>query len=79
MPADLLIIAVTSAEAAGEEESHLPFYLLGGLLALWGIAVAAFGISRRDAFPSTPGARNLVMLITTVLVIGACLSAALTG
>ena len=77
MPVELLIFA--AVEAAQEGESHLPFYLLGGLLALWGIVVALLGISRRDSFPATERARNLVMLITTVLVIGACGSAALTG
>ncbi len=77
MPVELLLFAV--AEAAHEGESHLPFYLLGSALALWGIAVALLGISRRDSFPATERARNLVMLVTTVLVIGACGSAALTG
>ncbi len=77
MPVELLLFA--AAEAAHEGESHLPFYLLGGALALWGIAVALLGISRRDSFPASERARNLVMLVTTVLVIGACGSAALTG
>jgi Ca2+/Na+ antiporter len=77
MAADLLLFAV--AEAAHEGQSHLPFYLLGGALALWGIVIALFGMSRRQSFPETTRARNLVMLITTVLVIGACGSAALTG
>ena len=77
MPADLLLFA--AAEAANEGESHLPFYVLGSVLALWGLAIALLGISRRQSFPATTRARNLVMLITTVLVIGACGSAALTG
>ena len=77
MPAELLFFAV--AEAAHEGESHLPFYVLGSALALWGIAVALLGMSRRQSFPATTRARNLVMLITTVLVVGACGSAALTG
>ncbi len=76
MPADLLLIA--AAEAAHEGESHLPFYLLGSVLALWAIVVAVLGI-RRPSFPATTQQRNLVMLVTTVLVIGACGSAALTG
>ncbi len=79
MPADLLLFAATTAEAAHEGESHLPFYLLGSALALWGILIAALGISRRQTFPATARARNLVMLVTTVLVVGACGSAALTG
>ncbi len=78
MPADLLLIVATAAEAA-HEQSHLPFYLLGGALAVWGIIVAALGISRRQSFPETTGARNLVMLITTLLVVGACGSAAIFG
>ncbi len=77
MPADLLLLA--AAEAAHEGESHLPFYVLGSVLALWGVAIALFGMSRRQSFPATRRARNLVMLVTTVLVIGACGSAALTG
>ena len=79
MLADFLVLAATTAPGANEEgASHLPFYLLGGALALWGVLVAAFGMSRRS-FPATTGARNAVMLVTTVLVVGACGSAALTG
>jgi hypothetical protein len=46
---------------------------------VWAIAVALLGMSRRSSFPASDQQRNLVMLITTVLVIGACGSAALTG
>jgi Kef-type K+ transport system membrane component KefB len=77
MPVDLMLFA--AAETAHEGGSHLAFYLLGSALALWGIAVALLGMSRRRSFPSTARARNLVMLITTVLVVGACGSAAITG
>lgn len=80
MLADLLILATAAAaEAANEGESHLSFYLLGSALAAWGVAVALFGMSRRGSFPASTRGRNVVMLITTVLVIGACGSAALTG
>ena len=69
MTADFLLLAATIAQAVHEEgASHLPFYLLGGALALWGVLVAAFGMSQQS-----------VMLVTTVLVVGACGSAALTG
>lgn len=79
MTADFLLLAATIAQAVHEEgASHLPFYLLGGALALWGVLVAAFGMSQQS-FPATKGARNAVMLVTTVLVVGACGSAALTG
>ncbi len=79
MTADLLLIAATTAQAVEEEgASHLPFYLFGGALALWGVLVAAFGMSRHS-FPATARARNAVMMVTTVLVVGACGSAALTG
>ena len=77
MPADLLLLA--AAEAAHEGESHLPFYLLGSALAAWGIAIALLGIFRRHSFPATDQQRNLVMIITKVMVIGSCSSAALTG
>ncbi len=77
MPADLLLLA--AAEATHEGESHLPFYLLGSVLVVWAIAVALLGMSRRSSFPASDQQRNLVMLITTVLVIATCGSAALTG
>ena len=79
MSADLLLLAASTAQAVeGEGASHLPFYLFGGALALWGVLVAAFGMSRQS-FPATARARNAVMMVTTVLVVGACGSAALTG
>ena len=80
MVGDVLLLAVTTAQAHAEEEvSKLPFYLLGGGLALWGIVLAVFGMSRGPGFPGTKRARNLIMAVTVVLVLGACGSAALTG
>ena len=68
-----------ASAAAGEESSHLAFYVLGLVLAGWGVAVAAIGMMRGGRFPTSTSARNLVMLTTTVLVVAACGSAVVTG
>ena len=79
MVSSLLLLAATTAEGAhAEESSHLPFYVAGVALALWAVAVAALGIPRRN-FPTTRRARNAIMLVTTLLVVATCGSAALTG
>ncbi|MDP9378291.1 MAG: hypothetical protein M3P40_12120 [Actinomycetota bacterium] len=75
---DILLVLASTAEAA-EETSHMPFYVMGGLLALWATVIAFFGISKRTTYPAGDGGRNLVVLVTLVLVVGACASAALTG
>lgn len=80
MLSELLTLAASTAEAAHEgESSHLPFYVLGVGLALWGVAVAVIGIQRRQAFPPSLRARNAIMLVTTLLVVATCGSAAITG
>ena len=77
--ADILFALAAAAEAAEDSSSHIPFYVLGGLLAVWAVVIAFFGMSRRGDFPANEGGSNLVVLVTLVLVVGACASAALTG
>ncbi len=66
----LLTILVLAAEAAadeGAEASETPFYIAGGLLALWAVIVAAIGLSRPD-FPGKQAAARGVMAISVFLV-----------
>ena len=60
--------------AAGEP-SKVPFYIAGGVLVAWALAVAGFGLSR-PAFPgSARGARGvmavsvLLMLVTMAMAV----------
>ena len=72
-------LVVFATEAAGEEASKTPFYLLGFLLAGWAVAVSVVGIRRANAFPSKPPMRTGIILATALLVVGAASSAVLTA
>jgi hypothetical protein len=70
----LLVLA-----AAEEHTSKTPFYVAGGLLVLFALAVSAVGIRGAETFPSTKGARTGVCLAALVLVAGAMAAAVITG
>jgi len=70
---------ISLAAAAEEEPSKTPFYILGGLLAVWAVAVSAVGILRHDTFPPSRGAARGVIAISVLLILGAMASAILTA
>jgi len=47
-----------------------PFYVVGGLLAVWAVVVSFLGITR-EGFPKGKTAERVVSVISIVLVIGA--------
>ena len=53
--ADTLVLVAT--EAAEEESSKTVFYILGGLAAVWAIALFAIGM-RSSTFPGSPAVRT---------------------
>ncbi len=55
-----------------------PFYVLGGLLALWAVLVAALGIARHR-FPGGRTGERIVIAISVLLVVGAIGSAVVTS
>jgi plastocyanin len=69
LPAVLLIAAGTEITA---------FHVIGGILAVWAVVLAALGIMRKG-FPSTGVAEKLVMAVTAILVIGTVSSAIATS
>ncbi len=74
--AALTILATTSETA--EETSKTPFYLAGGLLALFAVLVSALGIVKHD-FASNKGTSRLVMAVAAVLVAAAMVTAVTTA
>jgi hypothetical protein len=56
------------------EPSKAPWYVTGGLLALWAVVLSAIGLRRPD-FPGNKGGRQVVILISFVLVVAAMTSA----
>jgi hypothetical protein len=59
---------------AAAEPSKAPWYIVGGVLALWAVVLSAIGLTRPD-FPGEKGGRQVVMLISFVLVVAAMTSA----
>jgi plastocyanin len=58
--------------------SKVPFYIAGGVLVVWAVLVAAYGITHVD-FPGAKGRARLVMLTTFVLVVATMAAAVLTA
>jgi hypothetical protein len=74
-----LLIATADTLKAGTGPSKVPFYVAGGLLFVWAIAVALFGISRNRAdWPASEGAARGVMLVSVVLVVAAMATAVIS-
>ncbi|MDQ3675900.1 MAG: hypothetical protein M3401_03700 [Actinomycetota bacterium] len=72
MSAILSILAAAEAagEPAEEHRSEVPFFVAGGLLAIWAVVISVFGFTRPD-FPSSEGAARGVMALSAVLVAAA--------
>jgi hypothetical protein len=60
------------------EPSKTPFYLGGGVLALWAVVLGFIGL-RSDSFPGTDGAARGVMGISVFLVAIAIAMALITA
>lgn len=58
--------------------SKVPFYIAGGLLAVWAVLLAVWGISHGD-FPGSPGRARMVMLTSVLLVAATITAAVVTG
>jgi hypothetical protein len=63
--------------AAGEP-SKVPFYIAGGVLVLWALAVATAGLTR-PAFPTDERGARGVMLVSAVLMVIAMAMAVITS
>jgi hypothetical protein len=76
LPQALATLAVESVEA---EPSKTPFYVLGGLLAVYAVVISFTGMRGGATFPGSAGARAGVMAVTALLVAAAVASALLTS
>ena len=68
---------ITLLLAAGEP-SKVPFYIAGGLLVVWALALAGVGLTR-PAFPNNERGARGVMLVTAVLMVLAMAMAVVTS
>jgi hypothetical protein len=60
------------------EPSKTPFYICGGILALWAVMLGFIGL-RSETFPATKSAARGVMGISGLLVVAALASALITS
>lgn len=59
--------ALATILAASEGASHeVPYFVAGGLFALWAVVVSLIGM-KDPAFPKTTGAGRLTVLVSVVL------------
>jgi hypothetical protein len=60
------------------ETSKVPFYILGGVLALWAVLLAGIGLNRPDFPFSVRGQRGVIAitLVFVVLAIGGAIATA---
>jgi hypothetical protein len=63
---------------AASEPSKVPWYIAGGVLALYAVVLSAIGL-RRPGFPFGAAGERLVILVSVVLVVIAIGAAILTG
>lgn len=60
------------------ETSKVPFYILGGLLAVWAVVLGVVGLNR-DGFPGSERGARGVMTVSFVMIVLAIGSAVATG
>jgi hypothetical protein len=67
-----------TALIAAAEPSKIPFYIAGGLLALWAVVLSAVGLTR-PAFPFGLVGQRAIMLVSLVLAVVAVAMAIATS
>jgi hypothetical protein len=63
---------------AASEPSKVPFYIAGGVLVLWALAVSIVGLTR-PAFPNNERGARGVMAISVILMLIAMAMAVITS
>jgi hypothetical protein len=73
----MLAVLLLAADAA--EKSKTPFYILAGLLILFGFGLGIGGSTRAATFPPSAGAGRAVIGVGVLLVAGTMVTAVLTA
>jgi hypothetical protein len=72
------LIALILAVEEEAEPSKTPFYIFGGLLAVWAVVLSGIGMSSAS-FPATAAAKRGVIALTALLMVGAMATAVITA
>jgi hypothetical protein len=73
----MLAALLLAADAA--EKSKTPFYILAGLLILFGFGLGIGGTTRHETFPPSAGAARAIVGVAVLLVAGTMVTAVLTA
>ena len=73
----MLAVLLLAADAA--EKSKTPFYILAGLLIVFGFGLGIGGTMRHETFPPSGGAVRALIGVCMVLVAGTMVTAVLTA
>jgi hypothetical protein len=79
LPPVLHALTIVFAATEGEESSKTLFYIAGGLLVVFAVAISAIGISRIGTFPSGRGQTRGVIGLAALLVAAAMAAAIITA
>jgi hypothetical protein len=79
LPPVLHTLTLVFASTEGEESSKALFYVAGGVLAVFAVAISALGISRIGSFPASSGQARGVIGLAALLVLAAMASAIITA
>jgi hypothetical protein len=71
-------VLAAHAILAAAEPSKVPFYFVGGLLAVWAVVLASLGLTR-PSFPYGERGERGVMLISLVLMVATIATAIATS
>ena len=72
-------LTMVFASAEGEESSKALFFIAGGLLVAFALAISALGIKRISTFPASTGQARGVIGVAALLVLAAVTAAIVTG
>lgn len=70
----ITLLAAESGAAHAESFNYTPFYIVGGVLAVFAVALSALGMSKAD-FPGSTAVANGVMALCAVLAAAAMFTA----
>ena len=73
-----MLLALLQAAAEESEPSKVPFFICGGLFAVWAIVLFAVGM-RSETFPGGQSAERGILAVSTVLMVAAMATAVITA
>jgi hypothetical protein len=73
-----MLSAIVLAATEGAEPSKTPFYIAGGLFAVWAVVLGAAGLSRAE-LPGTAAAERGIIGISALLMVATLAAALLTS